>query len=531
MVKAPTTVGVIGGGSAGYLTALALRARCPEAEVAVVESSRVPTIGVGEGTTPTMVPFLHDYIGLDVAELVAEVEPTWKLGVRLDWGAGHGDPFQFPFAAPHLVDSYIRTGSINQAGVVTELMNRSAGLHALEPDLSIRSLTGSVPFAYHLDNQRFVRYLAHAAEKRGVRHVEAHLVDHSLRPDGSLEAVLAEDGRQLEFDLFVDCTGFRSTLLGDAMEVAFNSFASSLFTDAAVVGSAPHQHGLAPLTGSDTMDAGWCWSVPQLENDHRGYVFSTSHISVDAAEAELRHHCPGLGDTRLVKFTSGRRQRWWERNVVAIGNSYGFVEPLQATALHMIVHEITVLVQQLRAGRSVDPTHDDVNRHMAAIWEDTRALIALHYRHNHRRMTPFWTDAHTHTDLGAIGPVIDEAINRGSMTQLVELGGVDLLYGVARDIDLVLLGLQLVDPTRLCAHLSDAAWQHVQDQVRAAASQALTAADSVRIARKHPDSIDAREAHWFRAVADSLQHPLASDGSSSQLGSHTFLLLPDQASA
>ena len=529
-MSAPLTVGVIGGGTAGFLTALALRARCPHLHVALVESSRVPIIGVGEGTTPTMVPFLHGFLGLDVAEVVADVQPTWKLGVRLDWGIERGEPFQFSFAAPHRVDSYVRTGSINQAGFVTELMNRSAGLHALEPDLTIRSLVSSVPFAYHLDNQRFVGYLAHAAETRGVQLIDAHLVDHSLRSDGSLAAVIAEDGRRFEFDLFVDCTGFRSALLGEAMHVDFKSYRSSLFTDAAVVGPAAHNGSLNPFTGADTMTAGWCWSVPQLEDDHVGYVLSTADISTDAAEAELRRHCPSLGETRLVRFTSGRRVNWWEHNVVAIGNSYGFVEPLQATALHMVVHEIAILVQRIREGRPLDGTHDDVNRHIASIWDDICALLAPHYRYNHRLDSPFWRDARSHTDLGVLGPVIDEAIDGGSMTRLVELGQVDLHHGVARDVDLVLLGLQLVSPSRLRTRLSDAEWCRVRKHVSAHTSQTLSAADSVRVARERPQSIDAREAPWFQAVAAALEQPLAPGGTPHQQGSHTFLLLPDHPS-
>ena len=402
----------------------------PHLHVALVESSRVPIIGVGEGTTPTMVPFLHGYLGLDVAEVVADVQPTWKLGVRLDWGIERGEPFQFSFAAPHHVDSYVRTGSINQAGFVTELMNRSAGLHALEPDLTIRSLVSSVPFAYHLDNQRFVGYLAHAAETRGVQLIDAHLVDHSLRSDGSLAAVTADDGRRFEFDLFVDCTGFRSALLGEAMHVDFKSYRSSLFTDAAVVGRCRPQRRSQPLHGIRHHDCRVVLERAAAGGRPRGLrPFHRPHLD----RRRRGRAAPSLPEPwrdppRPVHIRSPSQlvgaQRRRHRELLRLRRT-----PASHGAPHGRPRDRD-LVQRIREGRPLDGTHDDVNRHIASIWDDICALLALHYRYNHRLDSPFWRDARSHTDLGVLGPVIDEAIDGGSMTRLVELGQVDLHHGV-----------------------------------------------------------------------------------------------------
>src|SRR5262249_10075256 len=147
-------IGVVGGGSAGYLTALALAHRRPELTVTLIESSQDPPIGVGEGTTPTMIPFLHGFLGFDIAEFLAEVQPTWKLRGRLDWSRRGVAPWFFPFAAPAMVDSYVRTGDIDRSGLAAALMGASAGLHEIGDSSDGRSLVERLPVAYHIDNAR-----------------------------------------------------------------------------------------------------------------------------------------------------------------------------------------------------------------------------------------------------------------------------------------------------------------------------------------------------------------------------------------
>ena len=338
-----------------------------------------------------------------------------------------------------------------------------------------------------------------------MRWIDAHLVDHRLADDGALASVQADDGREFAFDLFVDCTGFRSALLGGALGVGFKSYSSSLYTNAALAGPAPHNSKVAPYTGCDTLDAGWCWSVPQLEEDRRGYVFSTDYLSVDAAEAEMRRHCPALGEVRLVRFAPGRRTAWWVQNVVAIGNSYGFVEPLQATALHMIVHEAVMLVKWIRKGWPLNRDHESVNRQIAAIWDDICALIALHYKYNFRRNSAFWRQARSDVDLLALAPVIDEAIATGSVSKLVARGDLDMRPGVARDVDLVLLGLQLVQASNLKTTVDDKAWARVRQSISTQTAQALSAASSVKASRLQPRSVNLEEASWYSAIVSQLK--------------------------
>ncbi len=472
----------------------------------LIESSQEAPIGVGEGTTPTMIPFLHGFLGFEIAEFLAEVQPTWKLGVRLDWGRRGVAPWFFPFAAPAMVDSYVRTGDINHSGLAAALMGASAGLHEIGLPPEGRSLVERLPIAYHIDNTRLLCFLRKMLARHGVVCVDARLVDSIRHPDGSLASVRADDGRAFAFDLFVDCSGFRSALLGSAMGVAFDSYESSLFCDAAMVASAPHRFDMQPFTGADTMDAGWCFSVPQIEDDRRGYVFSTAQLTPDAAAAELRLHCPGIGEPRLVRFRTGRRRRWWHHNVVAVGNSYGFVEPLLATSLHLIAHEAALVVASLDDWRRFRRPAEHLNVHVASIWESIRAVIATHYRYNEQRDTPFWRQVHRETDLGVIGPLIDEAIALGSMATLVERGGTALHLGAARDVDVLLLGMGVVDRDRLGLTMTDAAWDDALAVNTACAARALSATESVELARRHPETFAPTRAEWYQSVLAGLEY-------------------------
>ena len=210
--------------------------------------------------------------------------------------------------------------------------------------------------------------------------------------DGAVRGLRTRDGRTLSFDLYVDATGFRSLLLGKALGVPFRSYDASLRTDAAIAADVPNEGPIAPYTLAETMNAGWCWSIPQLDSDHRGYVFATSHLSADAAEAEMRAKNPGMGAARLVRFRSGRLERCWVGNVVGVGNAYAFVEPLESTALHMLVHQVRMLLDALD-GPGDDAARARMNDAVGAHWDTLRGFLALHYRFNRRLDTPFWRDS------------------------------------------------------------------------------------------------------------------------------------------
>ena len=303
------SVGILGGGTAGYLTALALRRRFPHLDVTLVESSAVPIIGVGEATTPLMPQFLHVDLGLDVHELFREVEPTLKLGIRFLWGGPDG--FNYPFGPLRTLDAYVHDGHLGH-GSLRSMMMTAGRVPVLERAEGLASRLDT-EVAYHLDNARFVRFLKRQAQKMGIRHVDATVAEVEVSDEGeSVRALATEDGRRLAFDLYVDCSGFRSLLVGEALRSPFESFAGSLFTDHAWVATAPNAGLVAPYTQAEAYDAGWCWSTPQAAEDHRGYVFSSAFADPEDALAEMRARNPGMGEPRLVKFRAGRRAHFWK---------------------------------------------------------------------------------------------------------------------------------------------------------------------------------------------------------------------------
>lgn len=475
------SVGVIGGGTAGYLGALALRRRFPRLPVTLIESSDVPVIGVGEATTPLMPQFLHVDLGLDVGELFREVQPTFKLGIRFEWGRP-GGAFNYPFGPVHVLEPLAFGDELDDGSPRSLLMNAGAlplfrdGWH---PDGSLfrngwhpedghpedgafrdgwhpGSRFGwhsalDVDTAYHLDNRRFVGYLRRQAARRGVTMIDARIQGVELDGDGeSVTGLLADDGRRFAFDLYLDCTGFRSLLLERSLGSPWRSYRDSLLTDRALIGSVPLDGPVAPYTLARTLGAGWCWSTPQREEDHRGYVFSSAFATPEQAEVEMRALCPGLGETRLIEFRAGRHEHFWRGNVIALGNAYGFVEPLESTALHMLIRQIGLLLGALPVRRGERGVPELLNRRASALWDYLAWFLALHYRFNRRLETPFWKHCRDHVDVSRHGELLDAFRERGPLSYQRALSASfdypDPLWG-AEGIDVVLLGQGV--PTRL----------------------------------------------------------------------------------
>ncbi len=410
-VGAVRTIGIVGGGTAGYLTALALRKLHPSIEVTLVESSKIPILGVGEATTPDLVDFLHGTLGVDRLELFRDVLPTWKLGIRFAWGDPARPHFHHPFTGEHLLEACANGRDQDLQSLGAQLMAHDRAPVLRDADGRVVSLVAQTPHAYHLDNRRFVALLHRLAARAGVTQIDAVVRDAVLAPDGSVDRLRTDDGRELSFDLYIDASGFQSLLLEKTLGSPFVDFASSLFCDAAVAADVPSAGPIAPYTLAETMDAGWCWGIGMRDAIHRGYVFSSSHLSADAAEAEMRRKNPTMGDARLVRFRSGRHAEAWSKNVVAVGNAYAFVEPLESTALHMLLYEIELLCDAL-------PVHGAgarrrVNEALAAHWDYLRGFLALHFRFNRRLDTPFWERCRAEVDLAGAEAIV-EAFGEGA---------------------------------------------------------------------------------------------------------------------
>lgn len=437
------SVGILGGGTAGYLSALALRKKHPHLAVTLIESGKLPIIGVGEATTPLMPQFLHLDLGLDIHEFFHAVKPTFKLGIRFTWGPSGEAVFNYPFGKVRVLEPWLFENHVGRCSLQSMMM--SAGKLPLEAGPAGGNGFGlGVETAYHLENRRFVAFLRKQAAARGVERIDTLIEDLALSADReSIDHLVAEDGRELAFDLYLDCSGFQSRLIEKGLGSAFVDYHGSLFTDRAIIAALPHGGVIQPYTHAEAMDAGWCWNTPQVAEDHRGYVYRGSFLDEDRAVAEMRRKNPGMGEVRTLRFRPGRRSHFWKGNVVALGNAYGFVEPLESTALHMLIRQIGLLSGALASGGATPASRALLNRKVGGWWDYLCWFLAIHYKFNPFPQTPFWRACRADVDISAYQELIDAFTEGGPLSYNRGLPTAfdfpDPLWG-AQGIDILLLG-------------------------------------------------------------------------------------------
>jgi hypothetical protein len=407
-------IAVVGGGTAGWMTALLLaNSKFGERlKVTVLESPQVGIIGVGEGSTPWLQRFFEG-LGIEEREWMPACNATYKSGITFDgWSTRPGyESYFHPFASPldnltmpQFVDNV--HARLNDADVhahpdrffISNKVARSG--RAPRPQ---RSFPFDIWYGYHFDSSLLGAFLARKAAERGITHVARHMTSVSLAESGDIRAVELEGGDTLAADFFVDCTGFASLLIGKALRTPYVSFAQNLFNDAAIAMPTPSPEGaLLSQTVSTAMRHGWAWKIPLTSRVGNGYVYSSAHVSSDAAETELRTRL-GLLDAdvpaRHLKMRIGRYTQHWNRNCVAVGLSQGFIEPLEATALLFVQRTAQWLVEALEKGELDEPARASFNEKVNAQFEGTRDYIVTHYKTNTRTDTPYWRDNAANTAL------------------------------------------------------------------------------------------------------------------------------------
>lgn len=490
-------IGIVGGGSAGYLTALGLKQAFPEIEIDVLESSGIPTIGVGEATTTFLVHFLHQVLKVDVAEFYKEVKPTWKLGVNFQWGAQEGYAFNYPFSRGELGAAKWLENDMGTASLSAALMkSKLAPLFKQENGSYIAGL-GHLRYAYHLDNQRFVTYLRALAQRSGIRRIDT-LIQEVVTDEAKqrVSKLCTDDGREFAYDLYIDCTGFRSMLMGQALKSPFHDYRKSLYTDRAIIAKRPHTGPLTPYTLSQTMDHGWCWHVPTQEEQHLGYVFASDYCSEEQARQEMREKFQVEPSEKAIRFRSGRHAHFWKGNVVCVGNAHAFVEPLESTGIHMIVQSVLSLVKYLPGAYNNSGMIDLVNRKINGHWDYLKWFLALHYRFNNRLNTPFWKACRRDTDISGLADIVEIYQESGPLSELEAPSKALLLdriqdptFGL-RGIDQILMGLQVPhggEPNwnarqRLL-------WQEKRQSILKLTDHALQHDQALQIVTDHPELI------------------------------------------
>jgi tryptophan halogenase len=400
---------IVGGGSAGWMAAAALsRIRGNGVtEIVLVESEEIGIVGVGEATIPPIRHF-NELLGLDEREFIRATQGTFKTAIRFDGWTRPGHSYFHSFGA---YGADMNGVKFHQYWLKFHAMGKAApfGEYNLCEVAAMQNRFGPVPrerqipvsslhWAYHFDATLYARHLRAHAEARGVSRIEGKVVDVGLRDgDGFIEAVTLADGRRIEGDLFIDCSGFRSLLLGDALGTGFEDWTDMLPCDRAVAVPSERTGELMPYTRSIAHEAGWQWRIPLQHRTGNGLVFSSQHLSEDAATQRLLDNLDGkpLGEPRVIRFRTGRRHQAWVKNCVAIGLAAGFLEPLESTAIHIAQAGISRLMG-LFPDLDFHPAGiAEYNRQSAHLFDSIRDFIVLHYHANGRTGEALWDQCRT----------------------------------------------------------------------------------------------------------------------------------------
>jgi tryptophan 7-halogenase len=415
MPKPISSVLVVGEGSAGLLAALALKTQFPQLDVQILASTRKPIIGVGESTTGSIPFFLHSNLDLEPRRFHRAVRPTWKVGLRFErWGADASNSFNFAFDKQILRQDHrlpLRRG-VYYGALGRDLALSSALIRRHKSPILRDSVTGEhrfYPFGYHIENQRFTAFLATVARERGIRFHDGELRQIFTDESGAVSSIQIDTGESYTADFFVDCTGFSSRFLNH-LGVKFISYSDALACDTAIVGEWERDEPIRACTTCTTMECGWMWRIEHIEKINQAYVFSSNHISEDDARAEyLRETRRSPSQVRTIRFPSGRYETCWVKNVVAVGNSSGFVEPLESTGLHMISSQVRWLIRDLELGLLCLSAARIANYNVQAAqrWDDVRDFIAIHYKFNRASGSEFWRWCNSSIPLGALQGFVD----------------------------------------------------------------------------------------------------------------------------
>jgi tryptophan halogenase len=397
---------IVGGGTAGWMTAAALSTMLNgRYNIRLVESDEIGIVGVGEATIP-MIQRFNRVVGIDENEFMRETQGSFKLGVEfVNWGKlgerymhGFGRMGQDLATVPF--DQYWQ--KMRARGQAAPLEEYSITRMAAKAGKFMRPRTdvpnsplGDIAYAYHFDASLYARYLRKLSEQRGVTRVEGKISRVTRRePDGFIDAVELENGQRVEGELFIDCSGFRGLLIEGALETGYEDWTHWLPADRALAVPCESVSTMTPFTRATAHKSGWQWRIPLQHRTGNGHVYCSRFLSDDEAAATLLSNLDGraLAEPRLIKFQTGMRKQAWHRNVVSIGLSSGFLEPIESTSIHLIQSAIARLVEFF-PDRSFDATtRDEFNRQSRFEYERIRDFIILHYHLNQRTDSAYWTE-------------------------------------------------------------------------------------------------------------------------------------------
>lgn len=400
---------IVGGGTAGWMAAAALGRYLNNGytRVTLIESDEIGTIGVGEATIPPLVNF-NGLLGINENDFLAATKATFKIGIEfVNWGQV-GERYFHPFGTfgqdlqgVHFHQLYLRERSHREMPDISawSISAVAASLGRFgRPGARSTWPLNQIRYAFHFDAGLYAQFLRKIAEPWGVKRLEGKIVDSKLNGEtGHVEAVILDDGRTVEGDLFVDCSGFRGLLIEQALKTGYETWTQWLPCDRAIAAPCKLAGHPDPFTRATAHPTGWQWRIPLQHRMGNGLVYSSAHISDEDAQDLLVSNLEGelLGDPRRLSFVTGRRNLAWSRNVVSLGLSSGFVEPLESTSIHMIQAGISKLLALFPDKRFNPALADEYNRQVQSLYEDVRDFIILHYYITRRSDSDFWNYCRT----------------------------------------------------------------------------------------------------------------------------------------
>lgn len=387
---------IAGGGTAGWVAAAALSKQLGKLiDVVLVESDQIGTVGVGEATIPPMRVF-HSLLGIDEQEFMRATEAVFKLGISFkNWGQ-IGDHYIHPFGTTgqgsFLADFQHFWLHGKSKGIDAEFGEYSFEIQAAKANKFATSKNSSINFAYHLDATRYAQYLRQFSEKLGTKRIEGKIQQVQQHPDGDIKALLLESGELVEADLFIDCTGFTGLLIDKTLKTPYEDWSHWLPCNSAIAIQTESVEPAKPYVTCTAHHAGWQWHIPLQHRVGNGNVFCSEFMSDDQAKQHLLDNVKGkvLTQPRVIKYKTGRREVFWNRNCVALGLSSGFVEPLESTSIYMFMNGIVRLMKMFPFHGVTQTSIDEYNKQSIAELENIRDFIILHYHATSREDSEFW---------------------------------------------------------------------------------------------------------------------------------------------
>lgn len=397
---------ILGGGTAGWMTACLFAKHWPQHQVTVVESPDIGIIGVGEGSTPQLKAFFET-LGVTESEWMPQCNATYKAGISFHgWSERPGFESYF-----HPFHTQLDIFSEQQFAFHTRARRTGRDVWAhpdrffLPAELASKRLAPipaekfpfEIGYGYHFDAALVGQFLRrHATRNLGIRHIERTIREVLHDAEGNVQALQTADDELIQGDFFVDCSGFRGAIIRKALAEPFKPFAENLFNDRAVAMPTPNDDGdIRSETRATALSAGWAWKIPLTSRVGNGYVYSSHYIDADAAETELRAHL-GMLDSdvaaRHLQMNVGRVERSWVKNCLAVGLSQGFIEPLEATALHIVQATVEGFIDAFERGSQTSEYAATFNETISRRYDGIRDYIVAHYRVNQRTDSDYWRD-------------------------------------------------------------------------------------------------------------------------------------------